>query len=175
MVEVDQHVSPEVPGAWSDVRVVKPQVKSHSPFGFSLAPSGLDSTSFWSPHHFFAMDSRAPGISVTLGVFVILEVSWGWTCQISLSGIWTGEVESCRNTQAYFFPQVSNTFGLFYSLARRSFYLTRGQVVAPSWVQCLVIAVCLCVSMFKWLITNKAWYKTWCGEEYLNFLFVCLF
>ena len=115
-------------GAWSNVLVVKPQVKSHSPFGFSLAPSGLDSMSFQSPHLFLVPDSRAPGISVTSGVFVILEVSWGWTCQISLSGIQTGEVESCRNTQAYPLPQVSNTSGPFHSLVRRSFHLTRGEL-----------------------------------------------
>ena len=128
---------------------MKPQVKSHSPFGFSLAPSGLDSTSFWSPHLFSVLDSRAPGISVTSGVFVILEVSWGWTCRISLSGIRTGEVESCRNTQAYPLPQVSNTSGPFHSLVRRSFHLTRGRVIAPLEIQCLIIVVCPCVSMFK--------------------------
>ena len=167
MAGLDQHVSPEAPGAWSNVLAVKPQVKGHSPFGFFLAPSGLDSMSFWSPHLPSVLDSRTPGISVTL-VFVILDISWDWTCRISLSGIQTGEVESCGNTQAYPLPQVSNTSGPLHPPVRRSFHLTRGQVIAPSGVQCLIIAVCPCVSTFKWLITSKAWCKTWCGEEYLN-------
>ena len=163
-----QHVSPEVPGAWSNVLEVKPQVKGHSPFGFSMTPSGPDSTSFWSPHPPLVLDSRTPGISVTSGVFVILEISRDWTCRISLSGIQTGEVESYGNTQTYHLPQVNSTSGPFHSLVRRSFHLTRGQVIAPSGIQCLIIAVCPCVSTFKWLITNKAWCRTWCGEEYLN-------
>ena len=167
-VGFDQHVSPEAPGAWSDVLAVKPQVKGHSPFGFSLAPSGLDSMSFWFPHLFSVPGSRTPEISVTSRVFVILEVSWDWTCQISLSGIQTGEVESCGNTQAYPLPQVSSISGPFHSMVRRSIHLTRGRVVAPSGVQYLIIAVCPCVSTFKWLITNKAFCKTWWGEEYLN-------
>ena len=103
-----------------------------------------------------------------LGGLVILEVSWDWTCGISLSGIQTGEVESCGNTQAYPVPQVNSTSGPFHSPVRKSFHLTRGWVVAPSGIQCLIIAVCPCVSTFKWLITNKAWCRIWCGEEYLN-------
>ena len=49
--------------------------------------SGPDSTSFWSLYLPSVPDSRTPGISVTSGVFVILEISWDWTCRISLSGI----------------------------------------------------------------------------------------
>ena len=95
------------------------------------------------------------------------------------AGLWHGEsiclgykqemwnpVETHKHTLSH---KLATHLALFFSLARRSFYLTRGRVIAPSGVQCLVIAICLCVSMFKWLITNKAWYKTWCGEEYLNF------
>ena len=148
-VELDQYVSPKAPGVWSNVLAVKSQVKGHSPFGVFLAPSGLDSTSFWSPHHFLSPDSRTSGILVT---------SW----------VQTGEVEFCGNTQAYPLPQVSSISGPFHSPVRRSFHLTRGWVIAPSGVQCLIIAVCPCVSTLKWLITNKAWCKTWCAEEYLN-------
>ena len=168
MVGLDQHVSPEAPDAWSDVLAVKPQVKGHSPFSFSLAPSGPDSRSFWSPHLPSVPDSRTPGISVTSGVFMIVEISWDWTCRISLSGVHTGEVESCGNTQAYLLPQVNSASGPFHSLVRTSFHLTRGRVIAPSGIQFLITAVCPCVSMFKWLITNKAWCRTQYGEEYLN-------
>ena len=165
---LDQHVSSEAPGAWSDALAVKPQVKGHSPISFSLAPSGPDLTSFWSPHLPSVPDSRNPGISVTSGVFVIFEISWDRICLISLSGTHTGEVESYGNTQAYPLLQVNSTSGPFHALVRRSFHLTRGRVVAPSGIQCLIIAVWPCVSKFKWLITNKAWCRTWCGEEYLN-------
>ena len=47
-------------------------------------------------------------------------------------------------------PQVSNTSGLFHSPVWRSFYLTRGRVVAcNSGIQCLIIVVCPCVFTFK--------------------------
>ena len=121
---------------------MKPLVKGHSPFGFSLAPSGLNLTSFWSPHLSSVQGSRTPGMPVTSGVSVISESSWDGTCRISLSGIQTGELESCRNTQVYPFLQINNTSGPFHSPVRRSFHLMRGQVIAPSGVQCLIIAVC---------------------------------
>ena len=154
MVGLDQHVSPEAPDAWSDVLAVKPQVKGHLPFGFPLAPSDPDSMSFWSLHLPSVPDSRILGISVISGVFVNLEISWDWTCRISLSGIQTEKVESCGNTQAYPLPQVNSTSVPFHSMVRRFFHLTRGRVIAPSGIQCLIIAVCPCVSTFKWLITK---------------------
>ena len=116
--------------------------------------SGPDSTSFWSLYLPSVPDSRTPGISVTSGVFVIFEISWDRICLISLSGTHTGEVESYGNTQAYPLLQVNSTSGPFHALVRRSFHLTRGRVIAPSGIQCLIIAVCPCVSTFKWLITK---------------------
>ena len=48
----------------------------------------------------------------------------------NFSEIQIGESAFCRNIQAYPLPQVSNTSGLFHSPVRRSFYLTRGRVIA---------------------------------------------
>ena len=48
----------------------------------------------------------------------------------NLSEIQIEESAFCRNIQAYPLPQVSNTSGLFHSPVWRSFYLTRGRVVA---------------------------------------------
>ena len=99
---------------------------------------------------------------------------WSWrshgtghvksVCQESRQEKWNS-VEKHKHTLS---RKLTAHLGPFHSPVRRSFHLTRGRFIAPSGVKCLIIAVCRCVSTFKWLITNKAWCKTWCGEEYVN-------
>ena len=52
-------------------------------------------------------------------------------------GIQNGKSASCGKIQAHPLPQVSSIAGPFHSLVRRSFYLTRGQVIAPfrGWIE----------------------------------------
>ena len=59
-----------------------------------------------------------------------MNLVFGECDMMNFSEIQIGESAFCRNIQAYPLPQVSNTSGLFHSPVRRSFYLTRGRVLA---------------------------------------------